>query len=396
MDNPRDVLITGIGLISCLGEGIDATWKALSDGTGRHPPVDSARFPPFPVHAMVPLELDRQIPKRGDQRQMEHWQRIGVYAAGLALDDAGLKGNAELLDRTDMIVAAGGGERDYAVDAAILTALPGAADPGRLLNERLMSDLRPTLFLAQLSNLLAGNISVVHGVVGASRTFMGEEAAGVDAVRVGCARIADGSSDLVLVGGSYNGERPDTLLIYECGRLLWRGAHAGIWERQRHGGGVAIGSVGCFLVLESRAHARARGARAIARIRRVFSDRSDRTAGAATRVAEGQLSRLGPAWSKDGCVVISGASGAPAATAEEAAFLARLGLPVRALSGAIGHAVEPSFFAGIAVGASALARGALFAPLDPSEAEYSAAPRQALVTAWGHWRGEGLALLDAA
>ena len=44
-----------------------------------------------------------------------------------------------------------------------------------------MSDLRPTLFLAQLSNLLAGNISIVHGVTGSSRTFMGEEAAGVDA-----------------------------------------------------------------------------------------------------------------------------------------------------------------------------------------------------------------------
>ncbi len=83
-----------------------------------------------------------------------------------------------------MIVAAGGGERDYAVDAAILSALPSAADPGTFLNEHLLSDLRPTLFLAQLSNLLAGNISIVHGVVGSSRTFMGEEAAGTDAVRI--------------------------------------------------------------------------------------------------------------------------------------------------------------------------------------------------------------------
>ena len=104
----------------------------------------------------------------------------------------------------DMIVAAGGGERDYAVDAAILSALPSAADPGVLLNERLLSDLRPTLFLAQLSNLLAGNISIVHGVIGSSRTFMGEEASGTDAVRIACARIAAGQGDLFLVGGSYN------------------------------------------------------------------------------------------------------------------------------------------------------------------------------------------------
>ena len=146
---------------------------------------------------MTKLELDRQIPKRGDQRQMEPWQRIGTYAAGLALESAGVKGDAALLGRMDMIVAAGGGERDYAVDGHILTALPGEANPGAYLNEHLLADLRPTLFLAQLSNLLAGNISIVHGVVGSSRTFMGEEAAGTDAVRIACARIAAGQGESV-------------------------------------------------------------------------------------------------------------------------------------------------------------------------------------------------------
>ena len=119
-----------------------------------------------------------------------------------------------------MIVAAGGGERDYAVDTAILSALPSAGDPGTFLNEHLLSGLRPTLFLAQLSNLLAGNISIVHGVVGSSRTFMGEEAAGTDAIRIACARIAAGQGDLFLVGGSYNAQRPDVLLHYEMGQVL--------------------------------------------------------------------------------------------------------------------------------------------------------------------------------
>src|SRR5260370_11193525 len=106
---------------------------------------------------------------------MERWQRIGTYAAGLALADAGVKGNAELLARMDMIVAAGGGERDVAVGSAILTNKPKAANPEAFLNERLMSDLRPTLFLAQLSNLLAGNISILHRVTRASRTFIGAD-----------------------------------------------------------------------------------------------------------------------------------------------------------------------------------------------------------------------------
>src|SRR5262245_34305146 len=190
-DATREAWITGIGILSSLGEGADAHWQALTAGTIK---LETEKFAPYIVHPLAPINLDTQIPKKGDQRQMEPWQRIGTYAAGLALDDAKIKGNAEHLARTDMIVAAGGGERDMAVDGAILTNIEKAADPEAFLNERLMSDLRPTLFLAQLSNLLAGNVSIVHGVTGSSRTFMGEEAAGVDALRIALARIATGDS----------------------------------------------------------------------------------------------------------------------------------------------------------------------------------------------------------
>src|SRR6266487_1950275 len=213
-DTPREVWITGIGIVSCLGEGADAHWQGLAE---RRIKVDAETFAPYLVHPLAPLDLDKQIPKKGDQRQMEPWQRIGTYAAGLALADAGVKGNAELLARTDMIVAAGGGERDIAVDGTILTNKSKVASPEAYLNERLMSDLRPTLFLAQLSNLLAGNISIVHGVTGSSRTFMGEEAAGIDAVRVALSRIIAGQSQLALVGGAHSAERQDILLLYEFG-----------------------------------------------------------------------------------------------------------------------------------------------------------------------------------
>src|SRR5207249_5602138 len=185
----KEVWITGIGIVSSLGEGLDAHWDALNAGKIN---VDDKRFAPYIVHPLAPVTFDAQIPKKGDQRQMEAWQRIGTYAAGLALDSAGINGNKEILGRTDMIVAAGGGERDLAVDLAIMTAdAKGNSSPG-FLNERLMNDLRPTLFLAQLSNLLAGNIAIVHGVCGTSRTFMGEEAASIDAARIALARISSG------------------------------------------------------------------------------------------------------------------------------------------------------------------------------------------------------------
>src|SRR6201981_2955879 len=210
-ENRREAWITGIGIVSSLGEGVEIHWQKLAECK---PNVDAKTFAPYLVHPLAAVDFDKQIPKKGDQRQMEPWQRIGTYAAGLALDSAGAKGNAELLGRMDMIVAAGGGERDFTADGLILTGLANADKPGLFLNERLMSDLRPTLFLAQLSNLLAGNISIVHGVTGSSRTFMGEESAGIDAVRIALARITAGQSDIVLVGGAQNSERRDFLIIF--------------------------------------------------------------------------------------------------------------------------------------------------------------------------------------
>src|ERR1041385_4764949 len=268
----KEVWITGIGIVSSLGEGLDAHWDALNE---KKINVEGKRFAPYIVHPLAPVSFDAQIPKKGDQRQMEAWQRIGTYAAGLALDSAGVKGNQEILGRMDMIVAAGGGERDIPVDLAILNAyLKSNASPA-FLNERLMNDLRPTLFLAQLSNLLAGNIAIVHGVSGSSRTFMGEEAASVDAARIALARIASGQSDIALIGAAHNGERTDLLILYEFCDFNLKDRFAPVWARQNNAG-FALGSAGAFLVIESRKHAEARGAKPYARLTRVVSDRAQR------------------------------------------------------------------------------------------------------------------------
>ena len=89
-----EVWITGIGLATSLGEGLDAHWDALNQ---RRINVDEKGFAPYVVHPLAPVNFDTQIPKKGDQRQMEAWQRIGTYAAGLALESAGVKGNKEIL-----------------------------------------------------------------------------------------------------------------------------------------------------------------------------------------------------------------------------------------------------------------------------------------------------------
>jgi 3-oxoacyl-[acyl-carrier-protein] synthase II len=394
-DAARDALITGVGIVSCLGEGPQAHWSRLMEA---HPGADTESYAPFIVHPLAPINLDSQIPKKGDQRQMEDWQRIGTYAAGLALESAGVKGNADVLSRMDMIVAAGGGERDLAVDSTILTGLPNAANPGAFLNENLMSGLRPTLFLAQLSNLLAGNISIVHGVTGSSRTFMGEEAAGVDALRVAVARIAAGQSDVALVGGSHNAERPDLLMLYEFGHHNLKNRYAPVWERGA-APGFALGSLGAFLVIESREYAQARGGRPLARLTTVLSDQSKRTPGSVTAALTRMWERIKDRIKSGHAAVLSGATGSAPATGEERAFLEAHGdLAVRATGSYLGHGMEPQFVMNVALAAIALGHGSLFPPCDSTgfERPMSGALQQVLVTGVGHWRGEGLALVELA
>ena len=392
MNARQEVWITGVGLITCLGEGLETNWQHLLRGDP--PPCDNTSFAPYVVHPLASINFDKQIPRQSDQRQMEPWQRIGVYAAGLALHDAGIAGKSDLLDVTDMIVAAGGGERDIAVDTAILAGARKLNDRGSFLNERLMSDLRPTLFLAQLPNLLAGNISLVHGVVGSSRTFLGEEAAGIDAMRIAHARIAAGQSELTLVGGAYNGARWDILLIFEQSGALLKGNFSPIGERGP-GGGIALGNMGAFLVLEGRKHAQDRGARAHARIRAVRSDRDARGAGEIEAMLRSQWESIAAEVDRKRAAVICGASGLEPATSAEHSVLKEIGLPIRNTGTYIGHGVETQFMANVAIACAAVEHGELYSACGPADA--GAGPpdlSQIVVTGVGNWRGEGLALIE--
>ncbi|MGL4729809.1 MAG: beta-ketoacyl-ACP synthase [Bosea sp. (in: a-proteobacteria)] len=373
----NEVVISGIGLISSLGEGLGPHVAALKGGVP--PALDVQNFAPYAVHPMAPLELDRQIPKKSDQRQMEPWQRLGVYAAGLALDSAGVKDDAEAKSKLECIVAAGGGERDHAVDGQILTGLRGANDKGAFLNERLMGDLRPTLFLAQLSNLLAGNISIVHGVTGASRTFMGEEQSGVDAIRIAVQRIAHGQCGAMLVGGAFNAERRDMLLLMEVGGFLAHGPFQPVMQRKGESAGMHLGSMAAFLHLETATSAKARGAHIYAAVTGVAADRSPRReAGQVAGSLAGVIKAVGSAGH-----VIATTSGAEPALADERHALgsALPGAGVQCVGDLVGHGLEAQFPVGGALAAAGIDAG-LFA--------------DAIVAGAGHHRGEGAARLVKA
>ncbi|MBZ9812679.1 beta-ketoacyl-ACP synthase [Mesorhizobium sp. CA7] len=392
----HDVVITGIGLVSSLGEGPDAHWQKLTR-PGLEPVLEAERFAPYTIHPLPEIDWNLQIAKRGDQRQMETWQRLGTYTAGLALDDAGIKGNDELCATMDMVVAAGGGERDEAVDAAILAASESRNDRDVLLNEKLTTELRPTLFLAQLSNLLAGNISIVHKVTGSSRTFMGEEGAGVSAVETAAARIRSGQSTHVLVGGAFQTEHSDMLLGYELAGYLHRGPWKPVWQRQgSEGGGVVTGSGGAFLVLEQREHAKNRGRKIYAELGPVVSGRARRRQGELNSEIAALLKQA--ALPDGDLLTISAASGAHAATAAEKAVLdANPALAVRAFSTLTGHMKEAQFPFAVALAAMAVDRGAGYPAFDATvERPFEGAPNSVLATAIGYHQFEGLGLVKAA
>jgi 3-oxoacyl-[acyl-carrier-protein] synthase II len=396
------VWITGIGLTSSLGEGLDAHWQAMALADQPTPVIDEKLCAPYLVHPLVPLDFDKQIPRRGDQRQMENWQRVGTYTAGLALDDAGISGNADILSRTHIVIGASGGERDMAVDAAILEGLQTTSSPEEFLNERLSNDLRPTLFLAQLPNLVAGNISIVHKATGSSRTFLGEESAGASALETAVRRIRASQGDIFLVGGVVIAERKDSLLILVGGGWGWKGPPMSVWARPDKGGGVIMGSVGAFLVVEAREHAEARGKAPYAKLGSVLTDRCRRRPGEAAANASRQFAAIRAEAHHRPLAVLSGATGVADLTREEHDFLAGLiaagdVATVRGTANMLGSCIEATFAAQTGLAALALSRGGFYKPCDESgfETPIAEAPKAIVVTSWGIWRGESMGLVEA-
>jgi 3-oxoacyl-[acyl-carrier-protein] synthase II len=186
------------------------------------------------------------------------------------------------------------------------------------------------------------------------------------------------------------------LILYEFGDYNLTDKFAPVWARGENGG-FALGSAGVFLVLESREHAEARGARPYAKLTKVVADLAQRKQpGAVTKSLETLWPKLGVL--SDSANLITGTTGAEPVTSEEKNFLRQHpGFAVRATGTMFGHTLETQFPLGLALAALSISRGALFPPNDPTglEVEMSEPPTQIVVMGAGHWQGEGMALVEA-
>jgi 3-oxoacyl-[acyl-carrier-protein] synthase II len=129
----------------------------------------------------------------------------------------------------------------------------------------------------------------------------------------------------------------------------------------------------------------------------VVSDRASRKPGTTTEAISHLWDSVKQKIDVDHAAILSGATGVNPATAEERTFLEqRAGLAVRSTGTYLGHGLEPQFVINIALATVALGHGSLFPPCDSTglEQPMNGSLTQALVTGIGHWRGEGLALVE--
>lgn len=334
------VAITGIGLISSAGNCLAAHCNIFE----KNEALGLTKHGPYPIHSLVDIGWEKQICKKSDLRQLSNWQKFGIYAAGEALDDANLKDSA-YLNYTDIVIAASGGERDLIADSAIKKAIKMAQDKDEdasILNEALKQELRPTLFLTQLANLLAGNIAIIHKTLGRSITLLGEDAAGAKAIEQAKLLIETGQSKLILVGASFFSEHLDILQTYEFGDLLEKTNWRPIKDRLSTSPSLVLGNGAAFLIVEELKHAQARGAKIYAILEDIIVEMFDR---ADTKY----MQNLRAFWHKTAKnTALSCLSGERKSTALEIAALAGLETCYQSFSDKIGYMKEAQFLFGMA------------------------------------------------
>jgi 3-oxoacyl-[acyl-carrier-protein] synthase II len=248
----RRVAVTGIGVVTPGGVGVDAFWASLQHDA-EHLPVRE-----------VPAEAlnARRVMTHKAVKNSDVNVRFAVVAADEALRDAGLlrsapsEGDATSdvapladfvdLDRTAISLGTGiGGIRSFAAQADVL----------RERGERLVS---PHTVPMTMPNAAAGALSIRFGARGPALTTATACAAGTDALAAGARLIAHGVADVVIAGGTDSSLTPVSLAGFANMRALSRTGFSRPFDRDRDG--LAASEACGVLVLESYDSAVARGA----------------------------------------------------------------------------------------------------------------------------------------
>ncbi|CAN5827410.1 beta-ketoacyl-ACP synthase II [soil metagenome] len=261
---PRRVWITGLGLVTPNGTGLDAFWAGLR--AARSPVRRIDRFDPSPFRSQVAAQIDDFEPtdymEPKAARQTDRFSQFGLAAGRLALQDAGLA------------VGQGGGPRADRVAVYIGSALGGIAyaegQHERYL-ERGIRAVAPNLALAVFGGAAPANLGIALGLHGPILSTANSCAAGAVALGEAFHLIRRGGADAALAGGVEVPLSPLAFGAFDIIRALSAGhndrpqAAARPFDSERDG--FVMGEGAALLVLEAEEVARRRGARAYAELR---------------------------------------------------------------------------------------------------------------------------------
>lgn len=258
MSNKTKVLVTGLGVISPVGNTVEEMWTSIRNGVcgiGRTTKFDPSRVDSKISGEVKNFDVSKYVDPK-DARRMGLFTQYALAAAKQAWQDAGLAEGGTDSERVAVMIGngIGGAEID---------------DEGyKILHERGPGRLSPMLIPKLIANEAAGNISIALGAKGAVHTIVTACASGTDALGLALDLIRSGRADVVIAGGT-----EATITEYCVGGFCSMKALSTKYndtpekacrpfDKDRDGFIMSEGAA--ILILESEAHAKARGARVYA------------------------------------------------------------------------------------------------------------------------------------
>jgi 3-oxoacyl-[acyl-carrier-protein] synthase II len=350
MSHPRDIVITGLGVVSPIGIGTTSFWEALAAGTSGIRPVDLFDASSLKVRfgGQIPaFDPKHYVRPRKSLKVMSREIQLGFAAADLALTDAGIAAGSLDPDRFGVVF---GNDMIYAdledLEPAYRRSGRGGAFDFQLWSEAIHEEVHPLWLLKHLPNMTASHVAIAHDARGPNNSIVLGDVSGLLAIAEAASVIRRGWADVMLAGGTGCRLHPTALVARGDALLSHRAddcmAACRPFDRDRDG--MVNGEGAGVLVLESRAHARRRGAPVRSRlvasaVRCEPRARRDGLSGASLKQAiQAACQEAGLEPDQIGHVNAHGASTVEMDRAEARAIQAELGrVPVTAPKSFFGH-----------------------------------------------------------
>lgn len=189
----RRVVVTGMGVISSLGEDIDTLWTALLAGKSGIAPIQSIDVEPYTTK--IAASADQFDPlnymEKKDARKMDRFVQFAVAASDLALKDAGLDINKDAdPERVGVYVGSGVG------------GLKTWEEQHRILLEKGPKRVSPFFIPMMIANMATGQISIRTGAKGPNSTAVTACATGTHSIGESFKLIQRGEADVMICGGA--------------------------------------------------------------------------------------------------------------------------------------------------------------------------------------------------